>query len=370
MSFASRKALIKDQAGLGASGGRRAVVTNAAGQEPEGKDDQQPYEDEEGVKKPVGYVLDFVGIFERLEKALSFDSDLVGNAIQNIDVLKHRFAALMDEQASPYLELCSGPVDDKTVEKAIETFEDKDRRETYKLFKELETLYEIISPDVFLRPYVENYGKLAVLYQIVKNAFAKKVMLIKDLMNKTEDLVKKTVASTGLDTVMKAVRIDENTVDALKTAKGGEPPKVINLGKSLLTAISEEADQQPYLIPIGDRVTSILDHFDERQITTQSALDQLATLMEQYLEAKKERERTGFDINTFTLFWILKQAGGRDAAEVAPKLDTVLQKYPNYRDNAAEERQLKAELYKFILPAVGKDAMVGVVKRMMETQRS
>lgn len=331
----------------------------------------RPYEDEEGVKKPVGYVLDFVGIFERLEKALSFDSDVVGNAIQNIDVLKHRFAMLMDEQAPAYLELCSGPVDDKTVEKAIETFEDKDRRETfYKLFKELEMLYEIISPDVFLRPYVENYGKLAVLYQIVKNAFAKKVMMIKDLMNKTEDLVKRTAASTGLDTVMKVVRIDENTVNALKVDKGGEPPKIINLGKSLLTAISEEANQQPYLIPIGERTEAILEGYDDRQITTQTALEQLARLMEEYLQAKRERERTGFDINTFTLFWVLKQSGARDAEKVAPKVEAAFQKYPNYRDNVAEERQLKAEMYKLVLPVVGKEAMVAVVKRMLELQRS
>jgi type I restriction enzyme R subunit len=331
----------------------------------------RPYEDDEGVKKPVGYVLDFVGIFERLEKALSFDSDVVGNAIQNIDVLKHRFATLMDEQAPVYLDLCSGPVDDKTVEKAIETFEDKDRRETfYKLFKELEMLYEIISPDVFLRPYVENYGKLAVLYQIVKNAFAKKVMMIKDLMNKTEDLVKKTVASTGLDTVMKVVRIDENTVNALKMDKGGEPPKIINLGKSLLTAISEEANQQPYLIPIGERTEAILEGYDDRQITTQTALEQLARLMEEYLQAKRERERTGFDINTFTLFWVLKQSGARDADKLAPKVEAAFQKYPNYRDNVAEERQLKAEMYKLVLPVVGKEAMVAVVKRMLELQRS
>jgi type I restriction enzyme R subunit len=117
----------------------------------------RPYEDEDGVKKPAGYVLDFVGIFEKLEKALAFDSDIVGSAIQNIDVLKHQFATLMDEQAPPYLALCSGPVDDKTLEKAIDVFEDKERREAfYKLFKELEMLYEIISPDVFLRSHIEN----------------------------------------------------------------------------------------------------------------------------------------------------------------------------------------------------------------------
>ena len=44
-------------------------------------------------------MLDFVGIFEKLEKALAFDSDVVASVIQNIDVLKHRFGSLMDEHA-------------------------------------------------------------------------------------------------------------------------------------------------------------------------------------------------------------------------------------------------------------------------------
>ncbi|HOQ47576.1 MAG TPA: HsdR family type I site-specific deoxyribonuclease [Bryobacteraceae bacterium] len=330
----------------------------------------RPYEDEEGIKKPAGYVLDFVGIFEKLESALAFDSDVVGSAIQNIDVLKTRFVVLM-EQSRPFLELCTGPIDDKAVERAIAVFEDKERREGfYKLFQELETLYEIISPDVFLRPHIEDYGKLTALYQIVVNAFSKKVALIRDLMKKTEELVKRSAIGTGLDTVMKPVRIDENTLKALKSSDGGEPPKVINLGKSLLATIREEGEQQPFLIPISERTEAILEAYDDRQLSTQSALEQLARLMEEYLQAKREREKTGFDINTFTLFWLLKQAGAPDPGELAPKLEAAFRKYPNYRDNVAEERQLKAELYKLVLPAVGRESMVTVVKRMLELPRS
>lgn len=330
----------------------------------------RPYEDEEGIKKPAGYVLDFVGIFEKLESALAFDSDVVGSAIQNIDVLKTRFAVLM-EQARPFLELCAGPIDDKAVERAIEGFEDKERREGfYKLFQELETLYEIISPDVFLRPYIEDYGKLSALYQIVVNAFSKKVALIRDLMKKTEDLVKRSAIGTGLDAVMKPVRIDENTLNALKSSDSGEPPKVINLGRSLIGTISEEAEQQPYLIPISERTEAILEAYDDRQLSTQSALEQLARLMEEYLQAKREREKTGFDGNTFALFWLVKQAGADDPVGLAPKLEAAFRKYPNYRDNVDEERELKAELYKLVLPAVGKEAMVTVVKRMLELPRS
>ena len=39
----------------------------------------RPYEDEEGRRKTCGFVLDFVGIFDNLEKALAFDSqDVAG----------------------------------------------------------------------------------------------------------------------------------------------------------------------------------------------------------------------------------------------------------------------------------------------------
>jgi len=37
-------------------------------------------------------VLDFVGIFDNLEKALAFDSQDVEGIVHDIDVLKERFA--------------------------------------------------------------------------------------------------------------------------------------------------------------------------------------------------------------------------------------------------------------------------------------
>ena len=39
------------------------------------------------------------------ERALAFDSDTVASVIQNLDVLKHRFATLMVEQAPAYVSL-------------------------------------------------------------------------------------------------------------------------------------------------------------------------------------------------------------------------------------------------------------------------
>ena len=321
----------------------------------------RPYEEEGDVKKPAGFVVDFVGIFERLEKALAFDSDVVASVIQNLDVLKERFARLMREAAPPYLALCREPVDDKSVERAIQAFGDKDRREAfYAFFKELQTLYEIISPDVFLREHLDAYTNLSLLHDIVRNAFSKKAALYRDLARKTELLVRERVESGGLNTTMPLVRIDEKALDALKK---GEPPstsKVLNLGKSLLHAVEEEGGQQPYLLPIGDRAEAILEAYDDRQLNTQAALAELEKLLREFVEARRAREVSGFDVNTFTIFWILKQAGSSEADAIAPRLEEAFRRFPNQVHNPEERRRLKAELYKVLLPAVGKDRMVGI----------
>jgi type I restriction enzyme R subunit len=330
----------------------------------------RPYEEEGDVKKPAAFVVDFVGIFERLEKALAFDSDVVASVIQNIDVLKTRFATLMRETAPPYLALCRGPVDDKAVERTIEAFGDKDGRDAfYTFFKELQTLYEIISPDVFLREHLDAYTNLSVLHDIVRNAFTQHAALYKDLARKTEMLVRERVTSEGFSTTMPLVRIDEKALDALRK---GEPPstsRVLNLGKSLIEAVTDEGGQQPYLLPIGDRAEKILDSYDDRQIGTQEALKQLERLLAEFVEAKKAREVTGFDVNTFTIYWVLKQAGSPEADTIAPRLDEAFRRFPNHAHNPEERRRLKAELYKVLLPAVGKERMVGVADWLLGLQR-
>ncbi len=330
----------------------------------------RPYGEEDEIKKPAGFVLDFVGIFEKLEKALAFDSDIVGSVIHNLDVLKQRFATLMTEQAPPYLSICRGPSDNKAVERAIDAFGDKERREAFcRFFKEIEMLYEIISPDVFLRKHLDSYRELSVLYQIVRNAFSKQVALYTDMAKKTEFLVREHVESYGLSTAMPLVKIDEKTLDVLKSSDSSDSAKILNLGKSLAQAVGEEVEKQPYLVPIGERAEEILESYDDRQINTQEALRQLERLLSEFVQAHKEREKMGFDLNTFTIYWVLKQADVPKPEKVAPSLDAAFGRFPNYAYKAAELRQLKAELYKVLLSTVGREQMVELAERIIRLQR-
>jgi len=330
----------------------------------------RPYEDEDGLKKPAGFVLDFVGIFERLEKALAFDSDVVASVIRNIDILKSTFENLMKGKARPYLELMGCRFNDKTVERAIEFFSDKDKREDfYKFFKQLEMLYEIISPDKFLRDYINDYWRISYLYSIIRNAFAKRILLDKELMRKTSDLVKKHVYTTDISSTLPIYEIKEDTLEVLKKSDKSNNVKIINLRKSIIKFIDDNRDTQPYLISIGEKAQTVIELYDDRRIMTLEALKRLEEIIREINQARKEQTEKNFDVNTFTIYWLVNKSGISKPDTLAVKINDIFEVYPNWRLNSEEKRELTTQLYKILLKEINKTKAVELVEKILKLER-
>jgi len=326
----------------------------------------RPYERDSETHKPCGLVIDFVGVFEKLEKALAFDSDVVSGVIEDLDLLFDKFSELMSGPAREYLQLCQGPMDDKTVERALETVSEIERREAfYKLYKQMETLYEILSPSPKLHDFIDDFGCLSLLYQIVRNAFRKKTLLYGDIARKTEMLVREKAQTYGLETTLPAVKIDEKTLDAIKESGSPDKAKVINLVNNIRKTVLEDGDSNPFLKPIGDRAEAIMDAFDERQDTAEAALRKIETLIREVVDAQKQKQETDLDETTFSFFWTLRKEDVAQPKRTAVVIGAIFERFPHHADNAAELRQLKAELYKALLPLVGKDRMFAVVERLL-----
>lgn len=330
----------------------------------------RPYEDDEGLKKKCGLVVDFVGIFDKLEKALAFDSEEVASVIQDIDLLKQAFANVIQDKAAEYLLLISGQVNDKTIEAAIEHFADKDERtEFFSVFKELEALYEIISPDKFLRDYIGDYRLLGELYRIVKNAFSTEPMVDKDLLRKTAALVKEHVIAGDIEDTLPVCEIDEKTIEKVKTKYISDTVKVINLVKSISVYIRENRGIEPYLISIAEKAEQIRQEFENRQKSTEEALAALERLINEINEARKVRTEKDFDVNTFTIYWVLKEQGVSDHDELSVALKSVFDAHPNWFDNAEQLRALKANLYRRMIQPVGEPGMFEVVEKLLDIRR-
>src|SRR5207248_5010370 len=129
--------------------------------------------------------------------------------VKDIGLLKQLFKAKMESKVPPYLALVTRKFDDKDVDNLIEHFRDKGRREEFfKEYKEVEMLYEIISPDAFLRPFIDDYTTLSSVYAVVRNAYTKKVYIDKAFQKKTNALVQSHVDTTAIEHVTDFVEIN------------------------------------------------------------------------------------------------------------------------------------------------------------------
>lgn len=327
----------------------------------------RPYEDSDGLKKPPGFVLDFVGIFDNMEKALAFDSADVTSVIKNIDVLKNLLARQMKEQAPEYLDLFKGRAGDKLVEYAIEYFTEREKREAFfKFFKQIESLYEIISPDKFLRDFIVDYTHLSHLYQTVLLAFTRRVQADKELMRKTATLVKEHVALGQIAEPLPIYVINEETLEALKKDPKSEKAKVVNLTRSIHIFVDENQGRNPFLLGIGERVEAINELYDNRQIDTIAALKQLEELVNQINRARKEQVEKKLDTRTFSIYWVLKIYTAYGVEGLAGKVSALYDKYPNWMVNGADRRALKLELYAVLLKPLGKEKIQEAMEKIFK----
>jgi type I restriction enzyme, R subunit len=329
----------------------------------------RPYEEEGKFKKPCGFVVDFVGVLGKLKKALAFDSKQVdvSKLIESIDVLLARFRTLMRGEAQEYLQLTKGRIDDKAVERAIDFFVNKAKREKlYQFFKDVEALYEILSPSAELADYIQDFRNLATLYQIVRNAFAAKTTFYGDVAKKTELLIREEAGTYGVEQPGKVVEIDEKTLAEIKASNSSNNNKVVNLVKSLTHVADDKGNQAPYLIPIGQRAEAIMDGFETGQESSAETLRQLEKLAKEWIDAEKERQQTGLDARTFTIYWELKRESVEGAKKLAENIKALFDRFPDYRYNAEELRQLKAEIYKLLLSVMGGKKMVALTEKLLE----
>ena len=76
-------------------------------------------------------MLDFVGIFDKLSKALAFDSDEVNAIVKDLALLKELFNSKMETKAPAYLSLIKSNFNDKDVHGLIDILGIKIRAKSF-----------------------------------------------------------------------------------------------------------------------------------------------------------------------------------------------------------------------------------------------
>jgi type I restriction enzyme R subunit len=308
----------------------------------------RPYEDETGRRKPSGFVVDFVGIFDNLERALAFDSEDIQGVVEGLDVLKERFRQLMEQGRGDYLGIVAGLSGDKAVEAVLEHFRDPDGRDKfYRYFRELQEVYEILSPDEFLRPFLDEYRTLSELYQVLRSSYEARPVASLDFLKKTARLVQEHTCGSMVREPPAIYGIDVETLGRLVQEDAPDVVKVFNLLKALRQIVEAQAGEQPYLISIGERAEAVVRAFEERQLTTQETLRQLVEgPVREFQQAEEIRKETNLSPEAFAVYWLLNREGGVASEAIANQIASAMRQYPHWRTSEQHEREVRREIYK------------------------
>ncbi len=331
----------------------------------------RPYVDATGISKSIGLVVDFVGVLRELKKALQFDSSDVNGVIEDIDLLMKDFQDKIIKATTSYLDYeagnnsvaetraayggVGGSADEQLEQVVYTRFLDPDARKGFfSAYKEIEALWEILSPSAELRDNIETFRRLTQLYALVRNAYADRPGFVADLAHKTQRLVQESATMHGLGNLTKSVTFNLRTLAALRKESGPDEAKVFNLVRGLQTEVEKEPGLESVLRPLKERAESVLKGLEERTTTGFAAMDMLEALAKEKEATVVAARDSTLPPRAFGVYWTLKedaalQAAGVMAMEFAEEAQALVDRFPNAAVNADEQRRLRTSLYNPLL---------------------
>ena len=240
----------------------------------------------------------------------------------------------------------------------ITRFLDPDARKGFfSTFKELETLWEILSPSAELRDHMDTFRRLTHLYSVVRNAYADRPDFVAELAHKTQRLVEESASMYGLGNLTKSVTFDLRTLTALRKEAGPDEAKVFNLVRGLQTEVESVPELESVLRPLKERAESVLRDLEARTTIGLAAMDLLEILAKEKEASVAAARGSTLSPRAFGVYWTLKEDAALQEADVSAKefaeeVQALMERFPNAAVNADEQRRLRTSLYNPLLRVV------------------
>lgn len=243
----------------------------------------RPYEG-----KKSGLVVDYLGVFDEIAKALDYDAEQIEGVIKNFDELKAQFPGVM-EKALSYFDVDRSISGYEGLLAAQDCIPTRELRDSFaKDYSVVSQLWEAIAPDPMLTPFEDDYRWLSQVYESIRPVSGIGTLIWETLGPKTLDLVHDHVTVDAiredLDTlVLDADIILELDTDEERRRKGREIELTI---RGRLQTHSHD----PRFEELGLRLERIRDEYEQGVLTSLEWLKGLLEIARDVVKAEQENE--------------------------------------------------------------------------------
>lgn len=308
-----------------------------------------------GQEKTHGLIVDYIGIFDDVARALDFDEKAVQQVVSNIDELRKALPVQMQKCFAFFMgadRTIRGYEGLMAAQQCLPNNEVRDKfAEEYSV---LGITWEALSPDRILSPYEEDYRWLTQVYESVKPPSGNGKLLWHALGAKTVELINQNVRVESMRDDLETLILDPEVLekiikdaDALKKGKEIEISLIARLRRHL---------GNPKFTELGERLEKIRDRHEQGYSNSLQFLKEILEVAKEVLEAEKETdpevERDRAKEALTELFNEAKNKGTHVIVErIVADIDDIVKKvrFPDWQHTSQGERLVQKELRRTLL---------------------
>jgi type I restriction enzyme R subunit len=305
-------------------------------------------------RKTHGLIVDYLGIFDDVATALDFDEKAVQRVITNLDELKKQLPAQMTSCLAFF------PNVDRTVGgyegliTAQDCLPDNVTRDRFASdFSVLAILWEALSPDACLMPYITDYKWLSQVYESVKPPSGRGQLLWHALGAKTIELVHENVHLEAVRDDIETLVMDADVLESILNSRDPEK-KSREIEIKLIARLRKHKDN-PKFIALGERLEKLKEKHEQGLLHSLDFLKELLALAKEVVEAEKEVDPVDEQIKAkAALSELFAEVKGKDTPIVVERIvndiDEIVKtvRFPGWQTTKAGEREVQKALRKVI----------------------
>jgi type I restriction enzyme R subunit len=306
----------------------------------------RPYEKDER-RKPAGLIVDFVGLFRDLKKALEFDAEdfeEISYALEDIQKLREEFQKEMDE-SEEYIKKFDAYPPEERAEKIAQFF--RENPDKYKEFKEnykrLKDIYDILSPDEITSKYLQDFKKLTEIYRVARSFLEPTEAVDKELSEKIKEILYGHSQFKDHFAQIEEYTIDENLLNLLKSGR----IQVYILLESFKNELFKKPDE-PYYRDLKRRLETIWQEYNKKQKEPKEVIEELEQLIKDFQKVQQE-EATKPKL-LVSIHYKLKDFKNflNDLEKIAQEIYKLIEEEPNWKESEKAQRDLKLKILKLL----------------------
>lgn len=308
-------------------------------------------------EKLNGLIVDYIGVFDNVSKALTYDYEKISNVVKSLEKLAQELPDIF-KRALSYFENLDRKLEGyellTAAQECLEVENDSSgttlRKESFATdFTTLNKFWEMLHPRYTNPQMVKDYKLLYQIYTSIAPSKGGNVRIWKTLGPKTEKLIQDNIDVTLRDDDLEKLVMDDEMIRKIKDGLQPYNPKSIEIK---ITRRINRNRNNPKFVDIGEKLENLRDKYNQKLIDNKEYLKGLIDLARIAVAAEKETKATPEDTKKKALTRIFEKANtpSKEIKTIVEKIDQIIttKRFDGWQNTSSGTRLIRKELFRIL----------------------